>query len=486
MSARMAGTVEAPGLDTIDVHEWLGRLEDDIDFGTNGVSPLATVCASAVDPLEIAVALEVAGVSHAVVTGRYNRADVFSLARTLWSRIPLRPAASKAVALPRSGNRSDLARGLLYVLPAVMLLALTSAFDLSLARWVLPFAISWGWGVGQVTAFVGYRMQVGKESTNEATVMAHVVVIATTVTALLSTIVALAFGGGLTAVVAATGLVTYMVASAILLVRAEEKWLALLLAPGAFASLVVLTISQASIVSRYLGAIVIGGSFVAVVFRAMRHAHLRTTSGHPFARRDAVTASGHLLHGILCGLVLSLVVIQVGHPSPSNDFARMLLPVPLLATLGVMEWQLRTFRARIAKLTLSLESAIEFPRLAFRELQRSCAICVTTTATAALAIAIAVRVHGGQLAASTMVAECALGAVFFTDLIIVLLDRLDLVLRSWLTGVAIACVALVVLLISTHSNADHLAFQTGCVLVSVVLVSLLLPARAVVSIATNY
>ena len=125
--------VQAPSLDSIDVHEWLERVEDDIDVGSQGTSPLATVCAAAVDPLEIAVALEVAGISHAVATGRYNRADVFSIARTLWGQIPLRPVPTAAACHPGSGNRSDLARGLLYALPAVMLLALTSAFDLSLA-----------------------------------------------------------------------------------------------------------------------------------------------------------------------------------------------------------------------------------------------------------------------------------------------------------------------------------------------------------------
>lgn len=481
----MPGTLLSHEIDAMDVHEWLGRM-DDADFANHGTSALAKVCESAVDPLEIAVALEVAGVSHAVVTERYNRADIFSLARTLWVRIPQRPGPIKATQLPRTGNRSDLARGVLYALPAVMLLALTSAFDLSLARWVLPLAISWGWGLGQVTAFLGYRMQVGTDRNNEATVMARVIVASSIATLLLSTIAALVLGGGSTSVIAATGLVTYMVSSAILLMRGEERWLAILLMPGALASVVVLTISEVSILSRLLAVVAVGGSFVAVVCRAVRQARLRTTGTHPFGGNDILVASGHLLHGILCGLALSIVVIEVGHPSPGSDFARMLLPVPLLATLGVMEWQLRTFRARVAQLTYSLPSARDFPRLARREFQRSCAICVATTASTALAIMIVVRVRGEELAVSSLIVECALAAVFFTDLIIVLLDRLDLVLRSWLTGVGVGCLALVVLLVSTRSGGDLLAFRAGCVLVAVVLGSLVLHARSVVSIAMNH
>ena len=175
MSARMAAILDAPGSDSVDVHDWLAHLADGSDPASLGPSPLATVCSAAVDPLEIAVALEVAGISHAVVNERYDRADVFSLAGTLWDRIPLRSVPAKPVVLPRSGDRRDLARGLLYALPAVMLLALTSALDLELARWVLPLAISWGWGVGQVTAFIGYRLQSDQHSRREGAIVSRIV-----------------------------------------------------------------------------------------------------------------------------------------------------------------------------------------------------------------------------------------------------------------------------------------------------------------------
>jgi hypothetical protein len=482
----MATILEAPGIDAVNVHEWLGRVSDGLDVALQGSSPLTTACASAVDPLEIAVALEVAGISHAVATERYNRADVFSLAGTLWSRIPLRPAPTSPVTLPRSGDRRDLARGLLYAVPAVMLLALTSAFDLSLARWVLPLAISWGWGLGQVTAFVGYRLQQREDSRHEAAMMARVVGAAALSTCLVSTIAALSLGGGATAVAAATALVTYMVASAILLVRAEERWLAGLLLPGALASLIALAVSNGSIVPRAVAVVVIGGSFLAVVCRALRHARLRSGGRPMFARRDILVASGHLLHGLLCGLSLSIVVIQVGHASPESGFARMLLPVPLLATLGVMEWQLRTYRSRVANLTYSLESAARFPRLAWHEFCRSLVICVASTTTVAGAVVIAVQVHGGQNPIGALVVECALGAVFFTDLIVVLFDRLDLVLRAWLTGLAVGCLALAGLFTLTDSHTDRAVFQSGCILVSVVLVSLLFYSRAVVSAAMNH
>ena len=72
--------------------------------------------------------------------------------------------------------------------------------------------------------------------------------------------------------------------------------------------------------------------------------------------------------------------------------------------------------------------------MAWREFMRSCALCVSAIASAAIAVVIAIQIHGGGLDLGAMGVECVLGAVFFTDLILVLLDRLDLVLRSWFIG----------------------------------------------------
>lgn len=485
MSARMPVNVEASGT-AADVYEWLENMASGVESAPPESSPLAAICSSAVDPLEIAVALEVAGISHAVVTERYDRADVFSLAGTLWNHIPFHPTKSRAVELPRSGDRRDLARGLLYAFPAVMLLALTSALDLDLARWVLPLAISWGWGLGQVAAFVGYRLQGGQHSSREAAMIGRVVAGAAVSTCLLSTAAAMIFGGGATGVVASTALVTYMVASAILLVRAEEMWLGLMLLPGLLASPIVLVAPVGSVFSQAVAVVVIGGSFVAVVLRALRNARFRTHGGPPsFARHELLAASGHLFHGVLCGLAVSLVVIQTGHASPEDAFARLLLPVPMLATLGVMEWQLHTFRARVAVLTHSLESCREFPRLAQREFLRSLTICVAANGVAALAVVIAVRIHGGNIAVGALIVQCALSAVFFTDLIVVLFDRLDLVLRSWLTGVAAGVATLDTVLLAENDAALALRWA-GFMLVLVVLISLLIHVRTVVSAAMNH
>jgi hypothetical protein len=444
------------------------------------------VCTSAVDPLEIAVALEVAGISHAVATDRYNRADVFALARTLWERTPMRPVPSEPVALPRAGGLRDLGRGVLYALPALMLLAMTVAFDLELSRWVLPLAITWGWGLGQVASFAGYKM-VGSDPTAEATVMARVTLVAVASTVLVSSIAAAIAGGGVMAVAASTSLVAYIVSSAILLVRGEERWLALLLIPGATASSVVLAITRDSLFSRIAAATFVGVSFGTIVYRALHNARLGVENGRSrFVHGDALIAGGHLLHGIICGLAVSLVVIQTGRSSPSGEFGRTLLPIPLLASLGVMEWQLHTFCNRIAALTHSLDNTDDFARRAWKAFCRSLVVCTATMVLGAAAVVVAVRIHGGDIPLALLALQCALGAVFFADLILILLDRLDLDLRAWLIGVAGGSLALVAGVVSIGDDTRTALLSSACLLVALVLVSLLISTRKVVSSAMNH
>ncbi|MGO9505118.1 MAG: hypothetical protein ACLPUO_26905, partial [Streptosporangiaceae bacterium] len=50
------------------------------------------VCASAVDPLEIASALEFGGLSDQAVKTRYGYPDVFALAQDMYFRVGRRPA----------------------------------------------------------------------------------------------------------------------------------------------------------------------------------------------------------------------------------------------------------------------------------------------------------------------------------------------------------------------------------------------------------
>jgi hypothetical protein len=81
--------------------------------------------------------------------------------------------------------------------------------------------------------------------------------------------------------------------------------------------------------------------------------------------------------------------------------------------------------------------------------------------------------------------QCVLGAAFFADLILMLLDRIDIVLRAWLAGLLVAgAVRGVATAMSVDS--ERAALASGAALVLLVLVLLLIAARRVVTTAMSH
>ena len=68
----------------------------------------------------------------------------------------------------------------------------------------------------------------------------------------------------------------------------------------------------------------------------------------------------------------------------------------------------------------------------------------------------------------------------------VLLDRLDLALRSWFSGIAAALIAGCTLFAVTGRHLNSVVYPSATVLVAVVLGSLLFYSREVVSAAMNH
>ena len=57
-----------------------------------------------------------------------------------------------------------------------MLLALTRSAGLQFSWWVLPLAITWGWALGQVTAYFGYTFKSRQNQRSEKLVLGWVMV----------------------------------------------------------------------------------------------------------------------------------------------------------------------------------------------------------------------------------------------------------------------------------------------------------------------
>ena len=117
---------------------------------------LHEVIAAAVDPLEIAASLETCGLSNAVVQSRYGHKDVFGLADELYAAVELRGAPASDPGTKRSGDFSDLARGLVFAAPALMFAGAALALGSWLSWWSTPLALIWGWAFSQFVAYLSF------------------------------------------------------------------------------------------------------------------------------------------------------------------------------------------------------------------------------------------------------------------------------------------------------------------------------------------
>ena len=489
MSAALPGSVSEPNPREPTVHEWLDRVLADVSAGREceaGDSLVATVCASAVDPLEIAATLEASGISKRVVAERYGYADVFALADELWAEVAFRPGpGAPGKKLWRFGDVRDLGRGALYAAPALMLLALTRAAGLQLSWWVLPLAITWGWALGQVTAYFGYSFKSRQNRRSEKLVLGWVMVATVISTADLASVAMVLIGGGGSSILGATGVTTYMVASAILLLN-EQDWLAAkLLAPGGAVTAAVLVVGA----DAYPPVVVwlcIGGSALATLVAAGRHTRLTPLRSLTFAPGDFGTAFHHLVHGLMCGIGLTLVAILGGQvfKVPGNT---AMFALPILVTLGVMEWQLRSFRAGVEQLLARLLSLDEFAPGSWGMFRRALTWYVLWTVLASVLVAVLVHLDHATPPYALLIAQVALGAAFYVDLTLVSLSRLDLVTKCWALGFAAGLVCWA----SIRSLADDVAgptvvWEASFATAVVTLASLLIVARGVVSSSMSH
>jgi hypothetical protein len=484
MSDTMAATL-ANGADDPPVAEWLAELsaESRREPKAGSKPQLGVICAAAVDPLEIAANLEAAGMTNRLVRETSGHPDVFTLARELWVDIAYEPADMAPEKPTRSGSWRDLARGVLYAAPALLLYALMHSLHVEVAWWTLPLGVTWGWAVGQVMAFTGYTLR-GRGLTAAA---AHcggwLLLMAPISTAILSAGASAGLGGGITSVAAATMLTTYMVAGAILLLHKKELMAAWLLAPGAVATVVALVVGGSTHTDAMVAAAILG-TVAATVIGAAYHLRLSLRGDVGLGSADIGMALAHLLHGVLCGLALSLIAIEGGHVNEAGPNPA-LAALPLLLTLGVMEWQLSTFNARIRQLMCRHGSLERFKPAAKAVFRRSFGIYVLACVAASLVVAVMAWIGGGSPPSVLLAAQVVLGAAYFLDLTIVSLGRLDLALPCWLVGAAAG------LLYAAWGRAlsiqpDVLLWRSACVAMVVVSIALFVRARQVARSATGH
>jgi hypothetical protein len=394
------------------------------------------VCESAVDPLEVASALEFDGVSDRVARVGYEVADVFALARLLYGRVRRRPA-EPAADDPWQASQ-PLLHGLLYALPAA---CFPAAGALLVGPGVLPalvVALLAGWGLSQGLAAVGY-LRLGTFGLGQARhvlraglaccVIAVAVIMIVTAHVVHARPLVLEFGAG-------EGV--YMLGASVLLVTGSQRWLPAALAPGVTGALVFLAEGKPPALEHQTWAALAATPVLACVM-----AVACTTDGGPrlgrlLNRAELLGALPAIALGLLAAGLLSFPVVAGASGHGGGNVGALIASVPLALSMGLAEWILLWYRRATRRLLGLTDDPRWFRRRAGLVLLAALARYMSGTLVI-ISVAIDVAVVSGQVAAGRTMLLSAFGYLLLgTAMFVVLLLQVANVRLVPLVALAVA------------------------------------------------
>jgi hypothetical protein len=448
---------------------------------------LLNVIAAAVDPLEIAASLETCGYSNAVVKARFKYPDVFSLAQQLYTEAHFKGAAAANPKTYRLGDTSDLGRGLVFATPTLMFASAAVALHAWLSWWTMPLALICGWAFGQVVAYTGFSRQSRNEPTG-STVMWGLLA-AFTCCLSLGVVGDLTLGGRLYGVLAAVVACVFMTASAELIARSEERLIGVMLLPGALGSLIYITRVPFVLPARTAAALA-AVSVIAVVIAALWNLPKRWWRVPALTATERPAVLRYFINGMFCGLFVALFIVLEparikGHAWPAAAV------YPMICSLGIMEWQLRSMRARARHALLRHYTLQGFVWAARRALFRSTLLYVVALAVMTALVQMLAYAKGTSIPASLTIAGTVLAVAFFLALAVASCGRIDWALRAWAAGLCVlGAWDLYTQVIVAHSVVIHgVVFGTVpafCVAISVVVIILAVAAQRIIADPVSY
>jgi hypothetical protein len=386
---------------------------------------LLEYCASAVDPLEVAARLETFGVSARVVKNRFGFPHVFAAAEVVYDTIPNLDIAVDDQDVPLMGRPMDLLRGALYAIPAVFFSVIILAFGLGAHWWLLPVGLTTSWGTSQAFSSLGWALRARSDTRSDA-FMAASSLLATLILCLAaSLLISKLYGGSFDSIVVTVSLSLYISASSILVFHESEYVLVFCLVPAIVGSLLSLWI-----ISYRDAAWCVASSAALVILFAIVPIASHRWRVPKFARATKVQAVKFMIYGVGCGLLTSSVIAFGTHGAHTSGTIAVAAG-PLLLTLGLMEWQLRSLRCRTAT---ALAETTELDQFALRvrfALERSILTYVGVLILVSAA-SVLVAIAGNVTVAPMLVASIdALGISFFLALILVSAGLINSVLVGW-------------------------------------------------------
>jgi hypothetical protein len=385
----------------------------------------AGVCESAVDPLEIASALEFDGLSDQLIRERYGYRDVFALAREMYVQVPRQPAEPPQPPDPWPASRlQPLLHALLYGLPAVCFPAAAALLAGPGLHPALITALLAAWAASQGLASLGYQ-RLGRSADTDQTrrllragLLAGLLLIAVIMAG-----AALAWHARPPVLIFGLGEGAYMLGACVLLVLGAERWLLAALAPGVLGSAVFLALGRPPGLEHAAWAALAVPPVLAV---AAALAWTRTRGERGPARAGLVTAAElrgavpAAAFGLVAAGLLAYPVVTAVPGHPGVNAGALLATLPLSLSMGAAEWSMLAYRRRARALLRGSSDLAAFGRGARLMLagalgQYLAAAVVLTAAVAAIAVGTGLVAPSGVLVPELIV-YLILGAALFLAL----------------------------------------------------------------------
>ena len=309
----------------------------------------AAVCESAVDPLEIASALEFDGVSDRAARVGYNVPDVFTLGRLLYARVPRKPAPPEAEPDPWRASL-PLMHGLLYALPAV---CFPAAGALLVGPGVLPalvIALLSSWGLSQGLAAVGY-LRLGASGPGQAwRILRDGLAGCLVAVALIMTAVTLVVHARLPVLAFGAGEGAYMLGACVLLVTGGERWLPVALAPGVTGATVFLVLGKPTELEYQTWAALAATPLLACVIAVAYTTGAGPRAGRLLSRAEVLGALPAVALGVTAAGLLSFPLVAGVSGHGGENVGALIASVPLALSMGAAEWSLLWYRRAARRL----------------------------------------------------------------------------------------------------------------------------------------
>lgn len=426
----------------------------------------STVCESAVDPLEVASALEFDGFNDNSVWADYGVNNVFALARAMYRRVPRRPAPAVPTPDPWQTNRfRPLLHGLLYALPAV---CFPAAAGLLGGPGVLPtlvVALLVAWGLAQGLAVLGYLRRSWSADENQVRqVLRAGLVAGLALVALAMLASGLVLHAQSQVLLFGAGEGAYMLGACVLMVVGAEIWLPVALAPGVVGSGIFLGLGRPVGLEHLAWGVLAATPVLACAIAVACSRFKGHWTARLLLRSELLAAMPAIAFGVIAAGLLTFPIVAGPRGHGGLNVAALLASLPLSLSMGAAEWSLLWYRRRTRALLGSTSGLAVFRRrsrgLLLAALLQYMAGTAVLIALSAVVAGLTGLAHPDWGDLPEMAGYLMLGSAMFLSLLLQ-------TMRVWAVPLAVAAAALLAELV-LHNLGLAVQVLTPAVLLTVI------------------